>query len=119
MAKSLKKIEAVKLRQSGMSIKDISSKIDIARSTVSIWCSDVVLTNKQKEILHKKMIDSGHKGRMMGAVANKNKKLDVLNSVKVVAKKEIGTLSKRDIKMLSLGLYWGEGSKDKQGYLTL
>ena len=44
MAKSLKKLEAIKLRQSGLSIKDISSKIEIARSTVSIWCRDVVLS---------------------------------------------------------------------------
>ena len=115
MAKSLKKIEAIKLRQGGMSIKDIAYEINIARSTVSVWCRDIILSKQQKDKLYKKMVDSGHKGRMLGAEANRQKKINVLDSVKNISKKEIGKLSKRDITMLSLGLYWGEGSKDKQG----
>ncbi len=115
MAKSLKKHEALVLRQSGMSIKEISNKIGISRSTVSIWCRDVILSKLQKETLYKKMVDAGHKGRMMGAEANKKKKLDIVSSLDILAHKEIGVLSVRDIQMLALGLYWGEGSKDKQG----
>ena len=60
------------------------------------------------------MVDAGHKGRIMGAESNKKKKLDVLESVKKIAKNKISKLSKRDIEMLALGLYWGEGSKDSQ-----
>lgn len=115
MAKSLKKIKALKLRQSGMSIKEIASTIGISRSTTSVWCREVVLSKSQKEKLFEKMVIAGHKGRMMGAEANKQKKLNVLNIVRGQALKEIGILSKRDILMLSLGLYWGEGSKDNQG----
>lgn len=115
MAKSLKKLEALKLRQHGLSIKEISEKIGIAKSTVSVWCHDVVLTKLQKDYLYKKMVNAGHKGRLIGAESNRKKKLDVLESVKRLASKEIKTLSKRDICMFALGLYWGEGSKDKQG----
>jgi transposase-like protein len=115
MAKSLKKIEALKLRREGKSIKEIASRVDVARSTASVWCREISLSKKQKDKLYKKMVDAGHKGRLMGAEANKRKKLDTLNSVKSIATKEISTLSKRDIQMLALGLYWGEGSKDKQG----
>lgn len=115
MAKSLKKLEALKLRQSGMSIKDIAKHLEVSRSTSSTWCRDTILSKDQKQNLYKKMVTAGHKGRMMGAEANKHKKLEVLNEVKDLADKEIGVLSKRDILMLSLGLYWGEGSKDNQG----
>lgn len=115
MAKSLKKLEAIKLRESGMSIKEISSYIEISRSTVSVWCRDVILSKTQKEKLYRKMVDAGHKGRLMGAEANKNKKIEILNHSQKLAEKEIGHLSKRDIDMITLGLYWGEGSKDKQG----
>ena len=51
MAKSLKKIKALKLRQSGMSIKEIASTIGISRSTASVWCREVVLSKSQKEKL--------------------------------------------------------------------
>ena len=115
MAKSLKKLESIKLRRLGMSIKEISDTISIAKSTVSIWCRDVVLSKVQKDTLYRKMVDAGHKGRIMGAETNKKKKLQVLASVRTLAIKEIASLSKRDIQMLALGLYWGEGSKDKQG----
>ncbi len=115
MAKSLKKIEALKLRQSGMSIKEIAVLLDVSRSTSSVWCRDILLSEKQKEKLYKKMVTAGHKGRMIGAAVNKQKKIDILDHAKELATKEIGRLSKRDILMLSLGLYWGEGSKDSQG----
>lgn len=75
MAKSLKKLEAQKLRRSGMSIKEIAKRVDIAKSTTSVWCKDVVLTEIQKEKLYKKMVTAGHKGRVMGAESNRQKKL--------------------------------------------
>ena len=115
MAKSLKKLEALKLRRLGMSIKEIAETISIARSTVSVWCNDVILSKNQKDALYNKMVEAGHKGRIMGAEANKNKKLEVLESVRKIAAKEITSLSKRDIQMLALGLYWGEGSKGREG----
>ena len=114
MAKSLKKLEAIKLRKLGKSIKEIVDIIEISKSTVSMWCRDVILSKTQQEVLYKRMVSSGHKGRMIGAEVNRNKKLEVLDSVRVLAEKEILFLSKRDLEMLSLGLYWGEGSKDKQ-----
>ena len=115
MAKSLKKLEALKLRENGKSIKEIALLLDISRSTSSVWCRDILLSEKQKENLYKKMVTAGHKGRMIGAAVNKQKKIDILDHAKELAIKEIGRLSKRDILMLSLGLYWGEGSKDSQG----
>ena len=75
MAKSLKKLESIKLRRLGMSIKEISDTISIAKSTVSIWCRDVVLSKVQKDTLYRKMVDAGHKGRIMGAETNKKKKV--------------------------------------------
>ena len=96
MAKSLKKLEALKLRRLGMSIKEIAETISIARSTVSVWCNDVILSKNQKDALYNKMVEAGHKGRIMGAEANKNKKLEVLESVRKIAAKEITSLSKRD-----------------------
>jgi predicted transcriptional regulator len=115
MAKSLKKLEALKLRKKGLSIKEISTIVGIAKSTVSLWCRDVTLSKIQTEKLYKRMVDAGHKGRMIGAEVNRQKKISVLDSVQVAATHEITSLSLRDIKMLALGLYWGEGSKDKQG----
>lgn len=60
------------------------------------------------------MVDAGHKGRMIGAQVNKQKRLDSIKLAEDSAKKIIGELSKRDLLMLGIGLYWGEGSKGNQ-----
>ncbi len=45
------KREARELRKEGASIKKIASKLNVARSSVSIWVRDIILTDIQKEIL--------------------------------------------------------------------
>lgn len=112
MAKSLEKIRALQMRGQGMSIRDIAVALNISRGTSSLWCREVVLSAESQALLRKRMIDAGHIGRMMGAEANRKKKQSTILLAAKYANSEIKNLSRRDVMMIALGLYWGEGSKD-------
>jgi len=111
MAKSQKKLDAHKLRKQGASMSEIATILGVSKGSVSIWCRDIVLTNAQKNNLKKKMIKAGHKGRMMGAESNKNKKLKMVREYENRGRLEFSNLSKKERFLIGIGLYWGEGVK--------
>ena len=46
--------QAIDLRLKGYSLLEISQKLNIAKSTTSVWLKNINLTKKAKIILHKK-----------------------------------------------------------------
>jgi hypothetical protein len=111
MAKSEKRIEARRLRRKGLSIRSISEGLRVSKSSISIWCKDIEMTPRQKEVLFRKAVRAGHKGRMIGAEMNRKKKERRISFHKKSGKRDIGSFSKRDFLMAGIALYWGEGSK--------
>src|SRR6266568_887439 len=119
MAKSKEKLQAHKMRRLGMSINDIAKKLCVSKGSISLWCRDIVLTKTQRSVLHDNMINSGHKGRMLGAAANRQKRENNISIANEHAEKIIQNISERDLLLLGLGLYWGEGSKNTENRFTL
>lgn len=119
MAKSSQKLVAQRLRKEGLSIKQISERVGISKSTASIWCQEVSLTVAQKERLFARQIAAGHKGRMMGAEANRKRRLERIEKCEKDGSRDIARLTSRDKLMLGLGLYWGEGAKARTSATAL
>jgi predicted transcriptional regulator len=111
MAKTKEKNVATSLRRKGMSIKDISKTLHVSRSSVSVWCSNILLTKKQEESLREKMISAGHKGRLLGAEKQKKKREEIIQKYKEEGLKNIQDIDSRDLLMIGIGLYLGEGNK--------
>lgn len=111
MAKSAQRLEARKLRQTGLSINIIAKRLDVSKGSVCLWCSDINLTQKQKEILIKHSRDAGEKGRLLGAQANKEERIKRQQNFAQEGINEIGVLSKRELFLVGVALYWSEGSK--------
>lgn len=111
MAKFKEKIKAHKLRKQGWSIKEIAKKLKISKGTVSIWCRDIKLTKKQRLELEQKMIEGGHRGRLKGVETLKKRYLERVELFKKEGAKQIGRITKRDLFIAGIGLYWGEGDK--------
>lgn len=119
MAKSQEKLKALQLRRKGMSVKAIAKQLGVSNGSVSVWTRDVVLTPKQREALKVQQIAAGHRGRMMGTEANKKKKKDRVERARKEAQRKVASLSKRELFMLGLGLYWGEGVKASNGVVAV
>ncbi|OGF65255.1 hypothetical protein A2Z53_02665 [Candidatus Giovannonibacteria bacterium RIFCSPHIGHO2_02_42_15] len=119
MAKSDKRLLALKFRRQGWSIKHIARHLKVAKSTASIWCRDLVLTPRQKSVLVEKAIKAGHYGRMKGANYNKEKKEQITQFFKDEGIKKISIISDREFLISGLSLYWAEGSKkDKLSFVN-
>ncbi|TAK59282.1 hypothetical protein EPO14_00490 [Patescibacteria group bacterium] len=111
MANSAKKISAIALRRQGESVKDISVKLQVPKSTVSFWVRDIALTEAQRKRLFRKMVLAGHTGRLKGALVNKEKRLRRIEYWNGDAHKNMHLLTPKELFFLGLGLYWGEGVK--------
>lgn len=119
MSKSQEKILALSLRRKGWSIKDIAKSLSVSRSSVSVWCQEVELSQSQKALLYKKQIAAGNKGRLLGAEMNRQKRLTAIESYVNEGARTVDKLSNRDLMMLGIGLYWGEGVKSRTSPATL
>jgi len=111
MAKSKEKNQALKLRQQGKSMKEIAEEVGISKGTVSLWCRDIQLTPEQMKKLCSRRIECGHKGRMKGARMQYERRLQRIVDGKSDGLGRLKALTKRDLLIAGLALYWGEGSK--------
>jgi len=103
-SKSIKD-EAIKLRKEGNSYSLISSKISVAKSTLSDWLKDVPFIPNEL-VIHNRIENINNIIRIKRA----DKAASYMNALEY-GKKQVGALTQRDIFMLGLGIYLGEGSK--------
>ena len=104
ISKSIKS-EAVLLRKKGYSYGYIYEKMNISKGTLSYWLSDVPYTP------NKYTIDKIGKARLASNFAKRRIKLESISAAKKEAIRDVGVLNKRDLFMLGIGLYLGEGAK--------
>ncbi len=97
------------LRKQGWSLNEIRQKIKVSKSSVSLWVRDIELTKKQKQKLSKKGIKKEiiEKRRKTRLIRENNRRQIIIDK----AKSEVKRLSKRELWLIGIALYWGEGSK--------
>lgn len=104
------KRRAIELRKKGYSIKEVASCIGVAKSTSSIWLSDIILDEKAKNRLRKRNLIGQYNAR-------KTRESKRLVFEQELDKKASFILSKINLndstrKLLCALLFWAEGSKD-------
>ncbi len=107
MAKREQKNLAIKLRKEGKSYSQIKELVCVSKGTLSDWLKDYPLSKKQLVGLRDKNPKRIENYRKTCA----NRRKAVLKSAYEKAKIDIGKLSKRDLFIAGLFLYWGEGTK--------
>lgn len=111
MAKFYLKEKAEKLRTQGYTIREIASKLFLSKSTVSVWCREIKLTDEQLKVLMKRSNLKNLRGRLIGAETNKQKRIQAIKEGIVFGQKYIKKLNKKEILIAAAALYWAEGSK--------
>jgi len=111
------KERAKRMRKSGKSLGDISKKLNVTKSTLSFWCKDMILT----ESTIRKIQTKGKLKSIRGLLRYSEFKRKERIERNILQRQEgatiLGTLSSRDVLMVGLGLYWGEGYKYENGEL--
>lgn len=115
MAKSEKKLKARELRRSGRSIKGIAKDLDVSQGSVSLWCRDIVLTDEQLLMLERNSKDPNYGKRLQNSIKQQSIRTEKTNRLKQEGMSEVGKLSKRELLLVGISLYWAEGyKKDSQ-----
>ena len=83
----------------------ISERLGIAKSTLSNWLANIPFTPNQE------VITRVGEAKLKSALYKQKLKFDDISKMRRVAAVDVGALSKRDIFMLGIGIYLGEGSK--------
>jgi len=102
-------------RKEGMSLSDLSKKYKLAKSTVSLWCQEVILSSRARNIINEKWLKNTAAARAKGVLTNKQRRIDSIQMESLKAQEIIGALSDRDLLIMGVGLYWAEGSKKETG----
>src|SRR3989344_6829669 len=100
MAKSTEKNRALSLRLRGKSIKEIAREVGVAKSTVSLWCRDIVLSKEQTEKLQEKMRQGSYLGRVKGARMQYERRVRLTKKLERNGRAMLGKLSARDFFMM-------------------
>ncbi len=97
--------DTVKLRKEGYSYSYIQKQTGVSKSTLSDWLSKLPYKP------NKETLDKIVRARLMANQAQRDKKIDSLRRAHEIALKDIGKFTKRDLFILGIGIYIGEGSK--------
>lgn len=110
--KAEKRKEARRLRHSGMSVKEITDKLGVAKSSVSLWVRDIELSEEQRLALKRRnpIYMGQHKGSKVVAEKHRGYRRQY---------QEEGRQKAREAKPLHLAgcmLYWAEGAKSRHSF---
>jgi transcriptional regulator with XRE-family HTH domain len=118
MSKSIQKVEVLRLRSEGKSIKKIANQVGVSVGSVSTWCRDVELSPDQKKMLEINARNPYYAGRGIYLRKLKRQTDSKVKRLKTIGTKEIGKMSRRELFLTGATLYWAEGfKKDSQAGL--
>lgn len=103
--------QAIALRRQGKSYTEIQTVVSVSKGTLSYWLKGITLLPSEQKRLHEKMNTLGTR-----ALIKRNKHQTVLAAQRALqtrtsARKQIRKLTKQDLFLMGVALYWGEGYK--------
>jgi hypothetical protein len=101
---------AIKLRKEGKTYNEILSVVPVSKSTLSLWLRSVQLSKHQNQ----RITLLKHKSQLRGAAARKRIRIEETQNIYKTSKNTLGVFTKRDLFILGIGLYWAEGTKEKE-----
>lgn len=103
------------LRKTGLGIKTIARKLKVSSSTVSLWCRDIILSQRQYDTLMKRAHDPYYGRRKDNILKQMKKRLNTIERLKQEGIRKIAILNSRELFIAGVALYWAEGfKKDKR-----
>ncbi len=111
MSKIILREQAIKLRLEGKTYGQIKQELGVSKSTLSDWLSKLPLSEAQIKILEENRLLSKDLSREKFIETFKNKRLLRLKNVLDTQIKYLLPLSKKELFLAGVFLYWGEGEK--------
>lgn len=110
---NLVKQTARRLRKKGHSLNEISSKTKVSKSTIRTWITDIQLKKSQKDLLKKRALKALQNGRYRAQTLKKEQRRKTEKILLSKGRRDIGSLTNRELFIAGVALYWAEGFKNK------
>ena len=111
---------ARELRRAGLTYSEIIAELggDIPEPTLQGWVADIELTTEQRERIKQKELNGSARGRIIGALWNREQKQKRLQAAKDQATPIAKRLAEdRDaLRLMAAALYIGEGAKGENAF---
>jgi len=111
------KYKVQEMRKNGTSLGEISRLLNLNKSTISYWCRDIELKESAIQKIKIKGKIKSVQGLLRYSEIKRKERINRTLTYKNTGAEIVGVLSERDLMMVGLGLYWGEGYKESNGEL--
>ncbi|HEX6263298.1 MAG TPA: helix-turn-helix domain-containing protein, partial [Actinomycetota bacterium] len=101
--------EAVRLRRTGASYREISDELGVSKSTLSAWLHDVPLTEEHRETLALRQRSAVQRRADALRAASRARHRSLVRE----SEARVGGLSERELFVAGVVAYWAEGAKTK------
>ena len=108
------RVAVIRLRQEGVTYDAILARFGIAKSTLWRWLKAAGMVDGQSQQYTERRLLAQRKA----AAVVKRARIERTQAIVEQASQEIGELLRRDLWLLGLALYWGEGAKQKPGNVS-
>lgn len=119
MARVKLRQQAIDLRKLGKTYSEIRRELGLPKSTLSDWLSKYPLTIDQLKLLNKTIKNNKDLSREKYRTTMSFRRESRLKKTYETQKKSLLPLSKRELAIAGLFLYWGEGQKRMSGYIGI
>ncbi|HUQ84746.1 MAG TPA: helix-turn-helix domain-containing protein [Candidatus Limnocylindrales bacterium] len=119
MSRNKDRQRAIVLRQSGKTYGEIRAELNVSKGTLSGWLQDYPLTENQLVLLKTSVDKRRYLAREKTSITKQVNRQNKLDIIYLQQQKEYLTLSKRELFLAGLFLYWGEGGKTEKGMLSI
>ena len=115
--KLLEKQKARELRKQGKSINEIVKEAGLSKASVSDWVRDINLTHEQRKRISEKgrSFESVERRRKSRLENERAKRKEVFDNAKL----DYGHVGLKELKLIGIILYLGEGGKTSRGMVRL
>lgn len=103
---------AQKLRRNGKSIRNITNILRANKSSVSHWCRDIKLSPPQRKKLFDAQRSAAIRSLLNASERRRRLRIKTTAAQMTLGAEDVGSIDKRDLFMIGLALYWGEGYKN-------
>jgi len=112
--KEQEKLKAIELRKKGFSYNEILEKIDVSKSTLSVWLKNIGIAKKQAQRLTLKRKLAQKKAQE----ACRNYRINREKEIIELSKNDVKNISQRELWLIGITLYWAEGAKQKENNVS-
>ncbi|MFH1186597.1 MAG: helix-turn-helix domain-containing protein [Candidatus Levyibacteriota bacterium] len=119
MARLNDRAKAIRLRKQGKTYSEIRREINVSKSTLSDWIAKLPLTTKQIIQLEKTRKKNKFLSIEKIRITKQKKRESRINVTYKREKERWSSLSKKELELAGIFLYWGEGTKRMNGPIVV